>query len=94
MHTLCSFQPNKTMDPDRERAAKQRLGRQVKKERKGAMRELRKDGAFLAGQRQQEQQKTTDYLEARGKRAVSIMQEQEHSWKEGKKESRKMAKLL
>ena len=63
-------------------------------EKKGAIRELRKDGAFLATQRHSEQQKTSDYLEARGKRAMSLMQEQEHSWKTNKKEQRKDAKLL
>jgi nucleolar protein 14 len=44
-------------DPDRERAAATKLKREYKHERKGAMRELRRDATFLAKhqQRQQEQ---------------------------------------
>jgi Nop14-like family len=37
----------------RERAATKRLKRQVQKERRGAMRELRKDAAFLDAEREQ-----------------------------------------
>eukprot|EP00316_Scyphosphaera_apsteinii_P000451 CAMPEP_0119345648 /NCGR_PEP_ID=MMETSP1333-20130426/107596_1 /TAXON_ID=418940 /ORGANISM="Scyphosphaera apsteinii, Strain RCC1455" /LENGTH=936 /DNA_ID=CAMNT_0007358125 /DNA_START=77 /DNA_END=2887 /DNA_ORIENTATION=+ len=88
------FEPGRSVDPDKERAAHQRLQRQFKKERKGAIRELRKDATFLATERQRQRQQTSNYLEERGKRALSIMQEQEHSWKSQKKESRKQAKLL
>ncbi|KAL3917032.1 MAG: hypothetical protein SGPRY_006570, partial [Prymnesium sp.] len=88
------FQPDKSMDPDRERAELQKLRRKTKKEHKGAIRELRKDAAFLSAERQKNKQKTSSYLEARGKRAMAIMQEQEATWKSMKKEKRKMAKKL
>ena len=53
------FQPDVSMDPDRERAEKQKLMRKTKKEKKGAMRELKKDAAFIAREREAERSKTT-----------------------------------
>jgi len=88
------FQPGRDADPDRERAQLQLLKRKAKKEHKGAARELRKDGAFLAGEREREKRQRDDYLEARGRRAVQIMQEQEHAWKQQKKVKRDAAKEL
>ncbi|XXG94661.1 hypothetical protein Hte_000918 [Hypoxylon texense] len=43
-----SFDPNKHYDPDRDRAELAKLRAEHKKERKGAMRELRKDASFMA----------------------------------------------
>lgn len=43
-------------DPDRERAEANKLRRQYKEERKGAIRELRKDAKFLASVQQKRQQ--------------------------------------
>ena len=80
------FQPRKNMDPDRERAELASLKRLHKREKKGAVRELRKDALFIARQRQAEEDKTSDYLEARGKRSMSIMQDQEANWKSMKRE--------
>ena len=80
------FQPRKNMDPDRERAELAGLKRLHKREKKGAVRELRKDALFIARQRQAEEDKTSDYLEARGKRSMSIMQDQEANWKSMKRE--------
>ena len=48
----------------------------------------------LAKQRGISKQKTSEYLEARGKRAMQIMQDQEATWKSMKKEKRKMEKKL
>ena len=64
----------------------------TKKERKGAMRELRKDATFLAVQRQRDKDTRDRYLEARGKRALAIMEEQEHAVKSMKKEKRKLGR--
>ena len=80
------FQPRKNMDPDRERAELASLKRQHKREKKGAVRELRKDALFIARQRQAEEDKTSAYLEARGKRSMAIMQDQEANWKSMKRE--------
>jgi len=86
------FQPDRSMDPDRERAEVQKLKRKTKQERKGAIRELRKDAAFLAVQRQKEKGERDAYLEGRGKRALSILEEQEHAVKTMKKEKRKLTR--
>lgn len=43
-----NFDPDKHYDPDRERAELAKLKKEHKKERKGAMRELRKDANFMA----------------------------------------------
>ena len=82
------FQPDKSMDPDRERAERQKLVRKTKKERKGAIRELRKDAAFLAVEKEKERQERDNYLEKRGKRALALLEEQEHAVKTMKKETR------
>ena len=87
------FQPDVSMDPDRERAERQKLRRKTKKEMKGAIRELRKDNAFLSAERDKERRKRDAYLEARGKRALSLLEQQEHSVKEMRKERRKLSKL-
>ena len=70
----------------RERAERQKLRRKTNKERKGAMRELRKDNAFLAAATAADTAKRDEYLEGRGKRALQIMEEQEASWKSMKRE--------
>lgn len=41
------YAAGKDFDPDRERSDAKRLRRQLQKEKRGAMRELRKDAAFL-----------------------------------------------
>jgi nucleolar protein 14 len=45
------YAPNKHFDPDSARAEASRLRALVRKEKKGAIRELRKDNRFLAGER-------------------------------------------
>ena len=49
------FAPGNRYDPDVERNAASKLKAQYKKERKGAIRELRKDNRFLAGEKAKEQ---------------------------------------
>ena len=46
----------RAQDPDHERTDASRLKKQYKEERKGAIRELRKDARFLASVQQQQQQ--------------------------------------
>ncbi|WWD15917.1 hypothetical protein CI109_100341 [Kwoniella shandongensis] len=50
-----NFAPDRHYDPDVERNATNKLKSMYKKERKGAIRELRKDNKFLAGERAREQ---------------------------------------
>ena len=82
------FDPNRSSDPDRRRAELQKLKRKTKAEHKGAMRELRKDNAFLAAATAADTAKRDEYLEGRGKRALQIMEEQEASWKSMKREKK------
>lgn len=49
-----SYSHTKRYDPDAERNAASKLKSQYKQERKGAIRELRKDARFLAGERNRE----------------------------------------
>lgn len=57
-----NFAPGKHYYPDTERNASAKLKALYKKERKGAMRELRKDNRFLAGEKAREQsEKDKDY---------------------------------
>jgi nucleolar protein 14 len=49
------FAPGRHYDPDAERNASNKLKALYKKERKGAIRELRKDNRFLAGEKAREQ---------------------------------------
>lgn len=48
-----SFDPKRATDPDTERAYAAKMRALLKKERKGAIRELRKDAQFLADEREQ-----------------------------------------
>lgn len=58
-------------DPDYERNEAVKLRRQHKDERKGAIRELRKDAKFLAGVKQKEQQEKDQGYNERIKKAVA-----------------------
>ncbi|KAJ4287247.1 nucleolar complex protein 14 [Kalmusia sp. IMI 367209] len=48
------FDPNKHYDPDKDRAEAAKLRKEYKRERKGAMRELRKDANFIAREKLKE----------------------------------------
>ena len=48
-----AFDPKRATDPDTERAYAAKMRALVKKERKGAIRELRKDAQFIAEEREQ-----------------------------------------
>eukprot|EP00889_Picochlorum_renovo_P001940 jgi/Picre1/28970/NNA_004364.t1 len=52
-----SYAKGKDYDPDRERAEERRLKRQIRKEERGAIRELRKDAVFMAGVRDEEKRR-------------------------------------
>lgn len=70
-------------DPDRERAERRKLQKLIKREAKGAARELRKDNHFLREVKQrdkalQEQERAANYG-----RAIAFLQEQEHAFKSG-----------
>ncbi|XP_047149442.1 probable nucleolar complex protein 14 [Vigna umbellata] len=70
-------------DPDRERAEMRKLKKQLKREAKGAARELRKDNYFLLEVKEKEKSlQEKDRAEKYG-RAKAFLQEQEHAFKSG-----------
>ena len=77
------FVKGKDYDPDRERAERKRLVRQLRKEERGAIRELRKDAVFMADVRDREKTKLQNRLDQSAKRAISFLQQQESDFKSG-----------
>ncbi|KAL8985821.1 MAG: hypothetical protein Q9177_004329 [Variospora cf. flavescens] len=72
-----SFNPDKHYDPDRDRMEMNRLKAEHKKERKGAMRELRKDANFIARESLREKKERDTQYEKKFKRLVAEIQGEE-----------------
>ncbi len=72
-----SFNPDKHYDPDRERAEASKLRAEHKRERKGAMRELRKDANFIARESLREKKERDAAYEKKYKRLVAEIQGEE-----------------
>lgn len=72
-----NFNPDKHYDPDRERAESNRLKKEYKRERKGAMRELRKDASFVAREKLREKKERDSEYEKKYKRLVAEIQSEE-----------------
>ena len=72
-----SFDPNKHYDPNRERAELAKLRAEHKRERKGAMRELRKDAAFMQRENLRIKKAKDEAYEKKFKRLVAEIQGEE-----------------
>ncbi|KAH6998366.1 nucleolar protein 14 [Ilyonectria sp. MPI-CAGE-AT-0026] len=72
-----TFDPDKHYDPDRERAELAKLKAEHKKERKGAMRELRKDANFMAREKLRMKKAKDEAYEKKYKRLVAEIQSEE-----------------
>lgn len=72
-----TFDPDKHYDPDRERAELAKLKAEHKKERKGAMRELRKDANFMARENLKIKKAKDEAYEKKYKRLVAEIQSEE-----------------
>jgi nucleolar protein 14 len=72
-----TFDPNKHYDPDRERAELAKLKAEHKKERKGAIRELRKDANFMARENLRVKKAKDEAYEKKYKRLVAEIQSEE-----------------
>lgn len=72
-----TFNPDKHYDPNRERAEVNRLKAEYKRERKGAMRELRKDANFVAREKLREKREKDAEYERKYKRLVAEVQNEE-----------------
>ena len=72
-----SFDPTKHYDADRERADGAKLAKEYKRERKGAMRELRKDASFISREKLREKKERDAAYEIKYKRLVAEIQGEE-----------------
>ena len=72
-----SYNPDKHYDPDRDRADLSKLQAEHKRERKGAMRELRKDANFIARESLREKKERDAAYEKKYKRLVAEIQGEE-----------------
>jgi nucleolar protein 14 len=72
-----SFDPTKHYDADRERSDAAKLQKEYKRERKGAMRELRKDANFIAREKLREKKEKDAAYEAKYKKLVAEIQGEE-----------------
>lgn len=68
------FNPNKHYDPDRERAESNKLKKEYKRERKGAIRELRKDAAFMHRESLKEKKTRDAEYEKKQRRLIAEIQ--------------------
>ena len=71
------FNPDKHYDPDKERSDARKLEKEYKRERKGALRELRKDANFVARQRLGEKRERDREYERKYRRLVAEVQGEE-----------------
>jgi nucleolar protein 14 len=72
-----SYNPNRHYDPDVQRAQLSKLKAEHKKERKGAMRELRKDANFIAREQLREKKEKDEAYDKKFKRLVAEIQGEE-----------------
>ncbi|KAK3113357.1 nucleolar complex protein 14, partial [Teratosphaeriaceae sp. CCFEE 6253] len=65
------FNPDKHYDPDRERSEARKLRQEVRREKKGAVRELRRDGAFVAREGLREKRERDEAFVRRERRVLA-----------------------
>jgi nucleolar protein 14 len=85
---------NKHYDPDAERNSAAKLKALYKKERKGAIRELRKDNKFLAGEKAREQSATDAAYTAKMRRvegAINMERAEEKAMEREKSRDKRRA---
>ncbi|GLJ38313.1 hypothetical protein SUGI_0780240 [Cryptomeria japonica] len=78
-----NFVHGRDYDPDRERAQRKKLQRQIKQEAKGAARELRKDNYFLQEVKAQDRAVAEEERAEKYRKALAFLQEQESAFKSG-----------
>lgn len=71
------FNPDKHYDPDKERSESRKLQKEYKRERKGAVRELRKDANFIAREQLREKRVRDDEYERKQRRLIAEIQGEE-----------------
>ncbi|XP_021654756.2 uncharacterized protein LOC110645812 isoform X2 [Hevea brasiliensis] len=78
-----NFVKGRDYDPDRERAEGRKLKKQLKREAKGAARELRKDNYFLYEVKEKEKALMEEERAEKYGQSRAFLQEQEHAFKSG-----------
>ncbi|GAB4829018.1 hypothetical protein Ancab_018675 [Ancistrocladus abbreviatus] len=78
-----NFIKGRDYDPDRERADRRKLNKLLKREAKGATRELRKDNYFLFEVKEREKAQLEEERAEKYGKARAFLQEQEHAFKSG-----------
>ena len=78
-----SFVKGRDYDPDRERAERRKLKKLLKREAKGAARELRKDNYFLFEVKEKDKKLLEDERAENYGKVRAFLQEQEHAFKSG-----------
>jgi nucleolar protein 14 len=87
-----SYNPERHYDPDRERAAASKLKAEYKKERKGALRELRKDASFMARESLKQKKERDAEYERKFKRLVAEIQGEEGREAKGYEREKRLRK--
>jgi nucleolar protein 14 len=84
-----NYSVDKHYDPDRERAETQRLRAQHRKERKGAMRELRRDNQFIATERAREQKEKDDAYKRKIRHITGLLTDEQGEKNKQERNARK-----
>lgn len=71
------YNPDKHYDPDKERSDSKKLQKEYKREKKGAVRELRKDANFIAREQLREKRVRDDEYEKKQRRLIAEIQSEE-----------------
>lgn len=88
-----AFDPNKHYDPDKDRAEAAKLRKEYKREKKGAMRELRKDANFIAREKlRDKREKDRAYVEKERRLIAEIQGEGARDRNEWEREKRRIGK--
>ncbi|MCJ1468259.1 nucleolar complex protein 14 [Pseudocyphellaria aurata] len=87
-----SYVPGRRYDPDRDRAEHNKLKAEHRRERKGALRELRKDANFMARESLREKRERDGEYERKFKRLVAEIQGEEGREKKSYEREKRMRK--
>ena len=75
------FAPGRRFDPDTDRNEAAKLKSLVRKEKKGAIRELRKDARFIAGEKAKLQREKDDQYKTKINRITAGLEQERHEEK-------------
>lgn len=84
------YSMDKHYDPDRERAELNKLKAQVKKEKKGAMRELRKDNMFMAREKLKARKQQDEEYKKKMNSVMALLESEQAEKKRMDKKKRKL----